>query len=158
MDRPVAIEVQGIHGQAAERGQDPHAVALPVAMRVLPELSVAGPVPGVLGRPAVAEVPQQLRGRSTQTRDVLSGFVDGLALMGALTARRQDRGAARAVLLAPSGSGHAPPHLGEVTAAFAFTLAGLTWRLAPIGGAIRNHLRLLAATMFHRNWEVRSFP
>jgi len=45
---PVAIEPQGIHGQAAERGHDPHAVAFAVAMRVLPELGVAGPVPGVL--------------------------------------------------------------------------------------------------------------
>jgi len=47
-NRPVAIEPQGIHGQAAKRGHDPHAVALAVAMRVLPELGVAGPVPGVL--------------------------------------------------------------------------------------------------------------
>jgi len=44
-DRPVAIEPYGIHGQAAERGHDPHAVALAVAIRVLPELGVAGPVP-----------------------------------------------------------------------------------------------------------------
>ena len=53
------IEAQGIHGQAAERGQDPHAVALAVAVGVLPELGVAGPVPGVCDRPVVADMPRQ---------------------------------------------------------------------------------------------------
>ena len=47
-DRPETIEPQGIHRQAAERGQDLHAVDLAVAVRVLAELGVAGPVPGVL--------------------------------------------------------------------------------------------------------------
>ena len=44
-DRPEAIESQGVHGQAAERGHDLHAVCLAVAVRVFPQLGVAGPVP-----------------------------------------------------------------------------------------------------------------
>jgi len=45
-DRPEAIETQGVHGQASERGHDLYAIALAVAVVVLPELGVAGPVPG----------------------------------------------------------------------------------------------------------------
>ena len=48
MDRPEPIEAQRVHGQAPERGHDLNAVDLAVAVRVLPELGVAGPVPGVL--------------------------------------------------------------------------------------------------------------
>ena len=45
-DGPEVTQPQGIHRQAAERGaQDPHAIELPVAVRVFPELGVAGPVP-----------------------------------------------------------------------------------------------------------------
>ena len=54
-DRPEAIEPQGVHGQAAERGHDLHPVGLAVAVRVLPALGVAGLVPGVLDWPAVAQ-------------------------------------------------------------------------------------------------------
>ncbi len=87
-------------------------------------------------RPAVADVSQQRRGRSTKTRDLVTGFVDGLALTGATE---------RTARIVP------PQRPGEVMAAFAFTLAGLRWRLEPIGEAIRNHLSSFAATVFHRN-------
>ena len=79
-DRPEAVEPQGIHGQAAERGHDPHAVALSEAMSVLSQLGVSGPVPGVLNRPAVADVLQQCPGCGPETRDVVTGLIDGLAL------------------------------------------------------------------------------
>jgi len=36
-DQPVAIEPWGIPGQAPERKQDPNAIALALAMRILPE-------------------------------------------------------------------------------------------------------------------------
>jgi hypothetical protein len=42
------IKAQHVHGQAAERGHDLHAVGLAVAVRVILELDVAGPMPGVL--------------------------------------------------------------------------------------------------------------
>jgi hypothetical protein len=58
-DRPKAIEPQGVHGQSAERGHDLHAVGLAVAVRVFPELGVAGQVPEVLDRPAVPNVLHQ---------------------------------------------------------------------------------------------------
>ena len=58
-DRPKPIETQSIHGEAPERGRDLNAVDFAVAVRVLPELRVAGPVPGVLNAPAVAYVLQQ---------------------------------------------------------------------------------------------------
>ncbi len=45
-DRPEVTQAQRIHGQAAERGQDPHAIGLSVTVIVFPELRVAGPVPG----------------------------------------------------------------------------------------------------------------
>jgi hypothetical protein len=38
--RPEAVKPQGIHGQAAERGHDPHAVALAEAMIVFAQLGV----------------------------------------------------------------------------------------------------------------------
>ena len=45
-----------LHRQAAQRGQDPHAIGLPIAMRIFLELRVAGPVPGILNGPSVAHV------------------------------------------------------------------------------------------------------
>jgi hypothetical protein len=69
-----ALEPQGVHRQAAERGQDLHAVAFAIAMRVLPELGVAGPVPGILNRPLVSHVLQQSCGRCPETRDLVTGY------------------------------------------------------------------------------------
>jgi len=97
-DRPEAIETQGVHGQASERGHDLYAVALAVAVGVLPELGVAGPVPGVFDRPAVADVLQQGLGCGAQTRvaprgalskDVVTDLIDGLPLTDALAAHRR---------------------------------------------------------------------
>ena len=153
-DRPEAIEPQGVHGQDAERGHDLHVVGLAVALRVFPELGVAGPVPGVLDRPAVPNVLHQSLGAGAQTRDLTTGLVDGLAIAGAFAAHRQDRGAARLVFHHPLWGGHAPQRPGEVSAAFAFTVAGLPRRLAAIGQAVLDHLGKLAATVFHRNQEV----
>jgi hypothetical protein len=143
-----------LHGQAAERCQDPHAVALAVAMRVLPELGVAGPVPGVLDGPAVAHVLQQRLGSSAQTRDVVTGLIDRFAVAGAFAANFQDRGAARPVLHYPRWGRHAPQHPGEDPAAFAFTLAGLPRRVAAIGQPVLDHLRSLVTTVFYSDQEV----
>ena len=79
--RPEPLQAQRIQGQAAERGHDPHAVALAVAVCVFPELGVAGPVPGVFDRPTVAYVLQQRFGTGPETRvepiDALSQYLVG---------------------------------------------------------------------------------
>jgi len=160
-DRPEAIETQSIHGQAAERGHDLNAVALAVAVGVFPELGVAGPVPGVFDRPAVADMPQQRRSCSAQTRvaprgalskDVVTDLVDGLALADALAAHRQDRGAAGPVLRHPLRCRHAAHGPGEITAAFAFSLAGLKRRLPAVGQPITDHLKPPAAKQRPMEW------
>ena len=46
-DGPEVTQAHGIHRQAAQRGHDPHAGALAVAVRVFPELRVTRPVPGI---------------------------------------------------------------------------------------------------------------
>ena len=79
-DRPEPIQTQDVHGEAAERGQDLHAVHLAVAVSVFLELGIAGPVPGVLDRPAVSHVLQQSRGCGPETRDVVTGLIDLLAI------------------------------------------------------------------------------
>ena len=71
-DEPEVTLAQGIHRQAAQRGHDPHAVAFAVAMRVFPELGIAGPVPGIFDRPPVANVLQQCFCRGPETRDLVS--------------------------------------------------------------------------------------
>ena len=119
-------------------------------MHIFPELGVAGPVPGVLDRPAVPNVLDQSLGAGAQTRDLTTGLVDGLAKAGAFAAHRQDRGATRLVFHHPLWGGHAPQRPGEVSAAFTFTVAGLPRRLAAIGQADLDHLGKLAATLFHR--------
>jgi hypothetical protein len=43
-------QAHGMHRQAAERGEDPHAIGLAVAVGVFPELRVTGPVPGIVDR------------------------------------------------------------------------------------------------------------
>ena len=84
-DRPEPIEAQHVHGQASERGHDLNAVDLAVAVCVFLELRVAGPVPGVLNRPAVGRVLQQLLGAGAQTGDVVAGFIHGLAVASSLS-------------------------------------------------------------------------
>jgi len=106
-DGPEVTQTQGIHRQAAERGQNPDAVALAVAMRVFPELGVTGPVPGIFDGPPIAHVLQQSLCRGPETRDVVMGLVDGLALADALAAHSQDRGAAWPVLHHPLWCRHA---------------------------------------------------
>ena len=79
-NRPEAIESQGVHGQSAERGHDLDAVCLALAVRVFPQLGVAGPMPGVFDAPAITHVLQQSLGSSTKTQDLATGLDDGLAL------------------------------------------------------------------------------
>lgn len=153
-DRPEAIEPQGVHGQAAERGQDPHTIELAVAVIVLAELGVAGPVPGVFDRPPVADMLQQRLGCGAQTRHVVMSLIDGLALADPLAAHSQDRGAAGPVLHHPLRCRHPPQRPGEVTGAFAFTLAGFKRRLPAVGQPITDQLKPPAATVFDRNQEV----
>jgi hypothetical protein len=155
-DRPAVTEAQGIHRQAAQRGQDPHSIGLAVAMRVFPELGVAGPVPGILDGPPVAYVLQQSLRRGSETRDVVMGFIDGLALADALAAHGQDRGAARPVLRHPLWCRHAAQGPSEITAALAFSFAGPKRRLTAVGQPITDHLKPLAAAVFDRDQEVGS--
>ena len=117
VDRPEVTQAQGIHRQAAQRGQDPHTIGLAVAVRVFPELGIAGPVPGIFDRPPVANVLQQGLGCGPETRDVVTGLIDGLALTDTLAAHRQDRGAAGPVLHHPLWCRHAAEGPGEITAA-----------------------------------------
>ncbi len=153
-DRPEVTQAQGIHRQAAQRGQDADAIALAVAMRVLTELGVAGPVPGVFDGPMVADVLQQCFGCGPETRDVVTGLIDGLALTDALAEHCQDRGAAGPVLHHPLWCRHAAQGPGEITATFAFSLAGLKRRLPAVGQPITDHLKPLAATVFDGDQEV----
>jgi hypothetical protein len=77
-DGPEPVQPEGVHGQASERGHDLNAVGFAVAVVILAELGVAGPVPGILDRPTVPHVAQQSLGASAQTRDVVTGLIDGL--------------------------------------------------------------------------------
>ena len=153
-DRPETIEAQRVHGQTSQGGHDLNAVDLAVAVRVFLELRVAGPVPGVLNRPPLSHVLQQRLGAGAQTGDVVTGFIHGLVVAAALAADREHRGTAGPVLRHPLRSRHAPQRPGEVTAAFALVLAGLQRRLPPVDQPISDHLKPLAATVFHRDQEV----
>ena len=155
-DRPEPIEAQRIHGEAPECGHDLNAVDLAVEVRVFLELGIAGPVPAVLNAPAVAHVLQQRLGAGAQTADVVTGFIHGLAVAGALAAAREHHGTAGLVLGHPLRSRHAPQRPGEVTAAFALVLAGLQRRVPAVGQSISDHLKPLAASMFHRDQKVGS--
>ena len=153
-DGPEVTQAQGIHRQAAQRGHDPHAVALAVAVRVFSELRVTRPVPGILDRPPIAYVLQQGLGCCPETRDLVTGFIDGLAVSDALAAHRQDRGAARPVLSDPLRCRHAAQGPAQVTAAFAFAMAALEQCLCAIGEPITDHLKPFAATVFDCDQEV----
>jgi len=100
-DRPEALEPEGIDCQAARRRQGLDAVAFAVAVSVLPELDVPGPVPGILDRPPVSHVLQQGCGCGPETRDVVTGFINGLAVAHPFAAHREDRATARPVLHHP---------------------------------------------------------
>ena len=162
-DRPEAIQPQGVHGQAPERGHDLDAVGLAVAVRVFLELGVAGPVPGVLDQPTVTHVTQQSFCAGKQTRvapiaalskDVLTSLVGWLAIADALATHGDHRGAARPVLHYPHRSRHGPQRPGDVPAVFALALAGLQRCLPAVGQAILDHLKTLVAAVFHRDQEV----
>ena len=150
------IEPQRVHGQASEGGHDLDAVGLAVAVVVLLELGIAGPVPGVLAalgfreavRPTVTHVTQLSLRASAQTRDVVTGLVGWLAIAAALTARGDPRGAARPGLRHPLGSRHRPERPGEVPAVLALALAGLQRCLPATDQANLDHLKALVATVF----------
>ena len=129
-DRQDPIEPQGIDRQAAEGGQDLFAVVLPVAVAVFRQRHVAHPVPAVLNRPTVSDVPQQGLGSGPQTRDVITGLIRRLALADAVAAHGDDRGAARPLLHHPLRCRHRPQGPGDVTAPFHFPSAGAVTGLA----------------------------
>lgn len=54
-DRAVASSPQQVHGHRAQEGEHRHPVTIGVAMGILTELDVAGPVPLVLNAPALAD-------------------------------------------------------------------------------------------------------
>jgi hypothetical protein len=88
-DRPEAIQPQRVHGKTPERGQDLQAVGLALAVRVLPELGVAGPMPGVLDRPPISYVLPQGFGCGAQTRVAPRGALSEDVVTG--VRRRLDR-------------------------------------------------------------------
>ena len=153
-DGPEVTQPHGIHRQAAQRGHDPHAGALAVAVRVFPELRVTRPVPGILDGPPIAHVLQQGCCCSPETRDVVTDLIDGFALADPFAAHRQDRGAAGPVLRDPLRCGHSPHGPGEVTAALAFAVAALEQRLTAVGQPIPDDPKSLAADVFNGNQEV----
>ena len=153
-DGPEAIQAQGIHRQAAERGHDLHTVGLALAVIVFLELGVAGPVPGVLDRPAVSHMLQQGCGCGSETRDLVTGFFDLLAITPAFAAHRQDRGATGPVIGNPFWCGHSPQGPGEVTATLALAVSGFKHGLAAIAQSITDDLKPLAATVLHCDQEV----
>jgi hypothetical protein len=142
-----------LHRQAAERGQDLHTAALAIAMGVLLELGVAGPVPGVLNIPAFCYMPQWRFGCGPETDDVATGLIDRLAIALAFAAHHQDRGAAWPVLHHPRRCRHPPQGPGEVAAALAFAVAPLKHRLTAVGQPIADDTKALSA-VFHRDQEV----
>lgn len=89
-----------------------------------------------------------------QTRDLVKDLIGRFAITGALAADRQDHGTTRPALHHPLWGEHAPQRPGEVTTAFAFTVAGLPWWLATIDEAVLDNLGKLAATVFHRYQEI----
>lgn len=76
---------------------------------------------------------EQGLGCGPETRDVVMGFVDALAIALAFATHRQDRGAAGSVLHYPLRCHPPPQGPGEVTGALAFAMAALKQRLAAVG-------------------------
>ncbi len=142
-DGPEPIEAQRVHGQAPERGHDLNAVDLAVTVSVFAELGVARPVPGVLNAPAITHVSQQRLCTGAQTRDVVPGLIDELAIAVALAAHRDHRGASWPVLLHPLGCRHPLERPGDVAAVTALTLSGAQRSLSAVGKAILDHLKPL---------------
>ena len=97
---------------------------------------------------------QQRPSAGAEAGDVVTGFVDGLAVATALAADREHHGASGPVLRHPLRSRHAPQRPGDVTAAFVLVHAGLQRRLPPVDQSILDYLKPLAAAVFHRNQEV----
>lgn len=132
-DRPEPINSQRIYGQAPKRGHDLNAVDLALAVSVL-ELGIAGPVPGVLDRPTVTHVTQQILRASAQTRvapigalskDVVTTLVGWLAIAAAFATQGDHRVAARSDLHYPFRCWHAPDRPSDVTVVLALAFAGL---------------------------------
>ena len=144
-----------LHGQAAECGQDLNAVDLAVAVGVFLELGVAGPVPGILDGPPIPHVLQECFRCGPETRDVVTGLIDRLAIAPAFAAHRQDCGAAGPVLHRPPlWGGHAAQRPGEVVATLALAVAALEQRLAAVGQPITDDTKASAAAVFDGNQEV----
>lgn len=104
-------------------------------------LGVAGPVPGALNRPPVSHVLQESLGCAPETRDLVTGVIDLLAITPAFAAHRQDRGASRPALGYPLRCGHSPQRPGEITATLALAVGGRKHGLTAIGQPITDDLK-----------------
>ena len=142
-DRPDPIELQAVDRQAAERGQDLDAVDLSVAVGVLFERHVPNPVPAVLNRPPVYDMPQQGLGSGPQALSLVTSFTRRLALVDDVAAHRNDRGAARPVLQPDLRCGHSPQGQGDVKAPFHLTPASAPENLQAVGQPVSDQLKLL---------------
>lgn len=132
-DRLEAVDPQSVHSQAAQRGHGENATGLTVAVCVLPEQGVTGPVRRIFNRPAVSLVLQEGCGYGPEIRDAVVGLVDRLAVTCAFAAYSQDSGAAGPVLHDPLRCRHPQQDPGEVAAALPLAVADLKQRLEAVG-------------------------
>ena len=153
-DGPETLKPQRIHRQASEAGENPNAVGFSIAVCVLPELRVAGPVPGVLKAPTIANVSEKCVGAGAQACDVIAGFIHRLPSTAALAANLNHRGATWPVFYHPVRGRHAAQRPGDVAAMADFVLAGLEEVSLAIGQPFNDFLKSFAAAMFYRDQEV----
>ena len=112
------------YAQASEAGENPNAVGFSVAVCLLPELRVAGPVPGVLKAPTIANVSEKCV--------VAAGPVRYHPVKG--------RNAAQSP--------------GDVAAMADVVLAGLEQASLAIGQPIQELLKSYAESIFYRDQDV----
>ena len=153
-DGPETIKTQRIQRQASQAGENPNAVGFSIAVCVLPQLGVTGPVPAVLNAPTIANVSEKCAGAGAQTCDVVAGFIHRHAIAAALAANLNHRAAARPVLYHPVRGRHTAQCPGDVAAMADLMLAGLEQSSLAIGQPIHDFLKSLAAAMFYRDQEV----
>jgi len=153
-DRPDPLKPQGIDHQTPQRGQDLNAVDIPVAVGVLSQRHIPDPVPAVLDRPTPPDGSEQSLWTNPQTRDVVAGLVLWLAISDPMAAHRDDRRAARPLLLHPLWRRHRPEAPGDVAAPFHLTVTGLSGCTAAVREPITDQLKPFAAAVFDGNQEV----
>lgn len=140
--RPDPIELQDVDRQAAERGQDLDAVVLSVAVGVLFRRHVPNPVPAVLNRLPVYDLPQQGLGSGPQALGLVTSFTHRLAQVDDVAAHRDDSGAARPLVHPDLRCGHSPQGQGDVKAPFNLSPASAPEYAQAVGQPVSDQLKL----------------